>query len=131
MAEGAGKRYTADHEWVRLDADGTATVGITDVAQERLGELVFVEAPEAGRALKRGDEAGAVESVKAASEVYAPISGEVVEANPRLAGEPGLVNSDAEGEGWLFRMRPSDPSEIEGEGTMDRAAYERHAAESA
>ena len=102
--------FTQDHEWI--DVDGTAaTVGITDYAQSQLGDVVFVETPEAGKSVAKGDDAAVVESVKAASDVYAPVSGEVTEGNAALEGEPALVNSDAEGAGWFFRMILSDPSE--------------------
>lgn len=112
--------YTQDHEWVRLEGD-TGTVGITDFAQGQLGDIVFVEVPEAGRQVERGGEAAVVESVKAASDVYAPVGGEVIEGNATLSDEPSLVNSDPEGEGWFFKLRLSDPSELEG--LMDAAAY--------
>jgi glycine cleavage system H protein len=112
--------YTREHEWIRMDGD-TATVGITDFAQGQLGDIVFVELPEAGRQVTKGGEAAVVESVKAASDVYAPVSGEVTEANGALADEPALVNSDPEGEGWFFRLRLSDPSELDG--LMDAEAY--------
>ena len=103
--------YTKEHEWVRVDGD-TATVGITDFAQGQLGDVVFVEVPEAGRRVSRGGEAAVVESVKAASDVYAPVSGEVIEGNQALVDDPALVNSDAEGEGWFFKLRLSDTQEI-------------------
>ena len=117
--------YTEEHEWIRTDdeggADSVATVGITDFAQNQLGDIVFVEVPEAGRQVAKGDEAAVVESVKAASDVYAPVSGEVVEGNSALTDDPSLVNSDPEGEGWFFKIRLSDPSELEG--LMDADAY--------
>jgi glycine cleavage system H protein len=103
--------YTKEHEWVRVDGD-TASVGITDYAQGQLGDVVFVEVPEAGRQLKRGGEAAVVESVKAASDVYAPVGGEVIEGNQALVDDPALVNSDPEGEGWFFRLRLADTEEI-------------------
>ncbi len=112
--------FTKDHEWIRTEGD-TATVGITDFAQAQLGDVVFVEVPEAGRQVSKGGEAAVVESVKAASDVYAPVTGEVVEGNQALVDDPALVNSDAEGEGWFFRLRLSDPSELDG--LMDAAAY--------
>lgn len=112
--------YTKDHEWIAVDGV-TATVGITEHAQEQLGDLVFVELPEKGRMLRQGEEAVVVESVKAASDVYAPVSGEVIAANGELAGDPAMVNRSAEGDGWLFRMTLSDPSELTG--LMDLAAY--------
>ena len=112
--------YTKEHEWVRLEGD-TGTVGITDFAQGQLGDIVFVEVPEAGRQVEQGGDAAVVESVKAASDVYAPVSGEVVEGNAALADTPDLVNSDPEGEGWFFRVRLSDPSQLDG--LMDADAY--------
>ena len=112
--------FTKDHEWIRVEGD-TATVGITDHAQGQLGDIVFAEAPEAGKTLDKGGEAAVVESVKAASDVYAPASGEVLEANPAIADDPSIINSDPEGEGWFFKMRLSDPGELEG--MMDEAAY--------
>jgi glycine cleavage system H protein len=112
--------YTEEHEWVRVDG-GDATVGITDFAQGQLGDIVFVELPEAGRQVSEGGEAAVVESVKAASDVYAPVSGEVTEANQALTDDPSLANSDPEGEGWFFRLRLSDTSELDG--LMDSAAY--------
>jgi glycine cleavage system H protein len=113
-------RYTKEHEWVRLDGD-VATVGISDYAQEQLGELVFVELPEIGRKVSRGGAMAVVESVKAASDVYAPVGGEVVESNGELASDPGLVNRSAEDEGWFCRLRIADRSELTE--LMDTAAY--------
>ncbi|MEZ5870965.1 MAG: glycine cleavage system protein GcvH [Nitratireductor sp.] len=113
-------KYTKDHEWIAVE-NGIATVGITEHAQEQLGDLVYVELPEKGRSLSAGDEAVVVESVKAASDVYAPVSGEVTENNGELSGDPALVNRAAEGEGWLFRMKLADESELDG--LMDRDAY--------
>ncbi|MDP8914838.1 MAG: glycine cleavage system protein GcvH [Pseudomonadota bacterium] len=112
--------YTKEHEWIRVDGD-IATVGITDFAQAQLGDVVFVEVPEAGRQVSKGSEAAVVESVKAASDVYAPVSGEVVEGNQALVEDSSLVNSDPEGEGWFFRLRLSNPGELEG--LMDADAY--------
>jgi glycine cleavage system H protein len=112
--------FTKEHEWIRVEGD-TATVGITDFAQAQLGDVVFVEVPEAGRQVTKGSEAAVVESVKAASDVYAPVSGEVVEGNQALVDDPALVNSNAEGEGWFFRLRLSDRSELDG--LMDEEAY--------
>ncbi len=103
--------YTKEHEWIRVEGD-QATVGITDFAQGQLGDVVFVEVPEAGRALTRGQEAAVVESVKAASDVYAPVSGTVSAGNQAVVDEPSLVNSDAEGEGWFFRLTLSDNHEL-------------------
>jgi len=112
--------YTKEHEWIRVEGD-VATVGITDFAQAQLGDVVFVEVPEAGRQVSKGSEAAVVESVKAASDVYAPISGEVLEGNQALVEDSALVNSDPEGEGWFFRLRLSNPGELEG--LMDADAY--------
>ena len=113
--------FTEDHEWIRVEG-GVATVGITDYAQEQLGDLVFVELPEAGKALKKGDVAVVVESVKAASDVYAPISGEVVEANEALAAAPETVNVEPEAGGWFAKVKVSDPSQYDA--LMDKAAYD-------
>jgi glycine cleavage system H protein len=113
-------RFTDQHEWVRVDGD-TATIGITDYAQEQLGDVVYVELPEVGKAVAAGDEAAVVESVKAASEVYAPVSGEVIEVNGDLEGAPGGVNEDAMGRGWFVRIKLSDASEL-GK-LMDEDAY--------
>ena len=112
--------YTEEHEWIRVEGD-EATVGITDFAQGQLGDIVFVELPDAGRQVSKGGEAAVVESVKAASDVYAPVTGEVVEANQALSDDPSLVNSDPEGEGWFFRLKLSNPSELHG--LMDAEAY--------
>ncbi|MCC5859902.1 MAG: glycine cleavage system protein GcvH [Ectothiorhodospiraceae bacterium] len=105
--------YAATHEWARLDEDGLVTVGITDHAQESLGDLVFVETPELDKAVEAGDACAVVESVKAASDIYAPVGGQIVDANARLQDEPELVNSDPYGEGWIMRIRPDDPDDIE------------------
>ena len=113
--------FTEDHEWVDVDGD-IGTVGISDYAQGQLGDIVFVDVPEDGKELTKGDEAAVVESVKAASDVYAPGSGTVIEGNAALADEPALVNSDAEGDGWFFKITLSDPSEVEE--LMDESAYE-------
>jgi glycine cleavage system H protein len=115
-------RFTKDHEWVRLDGD-LAVIGITDYAQSQLGDVVYVELPETGRLVEQGKEAAVVESVKAASEVYAPISGEVAAVNDALAADPAKVNADPLGEGWFLKLRPADPSEFDG--LMDEAAYRR------
>jgi glycine cleavage system H protein len=117
--------YTSDHEWLSIDGD-VATIGITDYAQQQLGDVVFVELPKVGRALKKAEAAAVVESVKAASDVYAPISGEVIEANTALADEPALVNSDAQGKAWFFKIKIADKSELGG--LMDEAAYQAHTA---
>ncbi len=121
-------RYTRDHEWVRLD-NGTATVGITVHAQEALGDLVFVELPAPGREVAAAEACAVVESVKAASDVYAPLAGKVTENNATLAADPALANRDAEGEGWFFRLVPSDPASFAS--LMDRAAYDAYVAENA
>jgi glycine cleavage system H protein len=125
MAYPAGLKYTKDHEWIDLKGD-RGTVGITDYAQQQLGDVVFVELPKVGRALKKAEAAAVVESVKAASDVYAPISGEVLEANAELASEPALVNSDAQGKAWFFKIKIADKSELGG--LMDEAAYKAHTA---
>lgn len=117
--------FTDEHEWIDV-AGEIATVGITDYAQEQLGDIVFVELPAEGATLAKGDDAAVVESVKAASDVYAPISGEVVEANGALEEEPALVNSDAEEDGWFFRLRIADSSELDG--LMDEGAYKKFVA---
>ncbi|MBO6902705.1 MAG: glycine cleavage system protein GcvH [Rhizobiaceae bacterium] len=113
--------YTDDHEWISVD-NGVATVGITDYAQEQLGDLVFVELPEAGKSLSKGDAAVVVESVKAASDVYAPVDGEVTAINEKLNDDPALVNSAATGDGWLWKMKLADESQLEG--LMDEAGYQ-------
>jgi len=118
-------KYTEDHEWILVDGD-VATIGITDHAQNALGDIVFVEVPEVGASFDKGDDAAVVESVKAASEVYAPISGEIVEVNEELEGEPAKVNTDPMGDGWFFKMKVSDASEFEG--MMDEAGYKEYVA---
>ncbi|MES2159144.1 MAG: glycine cleavage system protein GcvH [Pseudomonadota bacterium] len=117
--------FTDEHEWIDVSGD-IATVGITDYAQEQLGDIVFVELPAEGTTFDKGDDAAVVESVKAASDVFAPISGEVVEANGALEDEPALVNSDAEEDGWFFKLRIADTSELEG--LMTEAAYKKFVA---
>ncbi|AOH86163.1 glycine cleavage system protein H [Sphingomonas panacis] len=112
--------FTEDHEWVDVEGD-TGTVGISEFAQGQLGDIVFVDVPEAGKALTKGGDAAVVESVKAASDVYAPVSGTVTEGNPALADNPALVNEDAEGQGWFFKLTLSDPSELSS--LMDETAY--------
>ena len=112
--------FTKEHEWIRVEGD-QATVGISNHAQEQLGDIVFAEVPEAGRQLSKGQEAAIVESVKAASDVYAPVSGEVTEGNQAVADDPALVNTDPEGAGWFFKLTLSDPGELDG--LMDEAAY--------
>lgn len=106
-------KYAASHEWARLDDDGTVTVGITDHAQQALGDVVFVELPEVGATLAAGDEAGVVESVKAASDIYAPVGGEVIAVNEQLQDEPETVNGDPYGDGWFFKIQPGDTSELD------------------
>ena len=113
--------FTEDHEWVDVDGD-IGTVGISEYAQSQLGDIVFVDVPEDGKQLAKGDEAAVVESVKAASDVYSPVSGNVLEGNAALVDDPSLVNSDAEGEGWFFKITLSDPAEVEA--LMDETAYE-------
>lgn len=115
--------FTEDHEWIRVEA-GIATVGITNYAQEQLGDLVFVELPEAGRKVSKGDVAVVVESVKAASDVYAPADGEIIEANSALASDPALVNSSPTGNGWLWKMKLNDETQLSG--FMDEAGYNAH-----
>lgn len=117
--------FTTEHEWIEVDGD-TATIGITDHAQSQLGDLVFVEVPAAGTELVKGKEAGVVESVKAASDVYSPVSGTVTESNGALEEDPSLVNSGAEGEGWFFRLTIADAAELDG--LMDEAAYKEYVA---
>ena len=119
----SGIKFTKDHEWISVDGD-TATIGITAYAQEQLGDVVFVEVPETGKTVAQGDEAGVVESVKAASEVYAPVSGEVVDANADLEDNQALVNQDPQSGGWFFRLRLSDEGELDG--LMDEAAYKAY-----
>jgi glycine cleavage system H protein len=112
--------FTGEHEWIKVEGD-TATIGISDHAQHALGDIVFADVPEQGKTLNKGDEAAVVESVKAASDVYAPVAGEVIEGNPALADDPALINRDPEGEGWFFKMILADASELDG--LMDEAAY--------
>lgn len=119
----ADLKYLESHEWARVESDGTITIGISDHAQGALGDLVFVEVPEVGKSLSKGAAAAVVESVKAASDVYSPVSGEVVAANDALSGSPELVNTDPYGEGWLFKVKPSDNSELEQ--LLDAKAYEQ------
>ncbi len=116
-------KFSEDHEWIQIEGD-IGTIGITGYAQEQLGDVVFVELPEAGKTLAKGDEAAVVESVKAASEIYAVVSGEVTEANDALAEDPATVNSDPRGEGWFFKIKIADSSELEG--LMDEAAYKTY-----
>jgi glycine cleavage system H protein len=116
------ERFSRDHEWIRVDG-GVATVGITDHAQNQLGDIVFVELPEAGRRAAAGEAVAVVESVKAASDVFTPLSGEVVEVNGDLVERPALVNEDAEGKAWFFKIKVADEAELAA--LMDRAAYQR------
>src|SRR5258706_7730088 len=117
--------FPSDHEWLHIEGD-VATIGVTDYAQSQLGEVVFVELPKVGRALKQAEAAAVVESVKAASDVYAPITGEVVEVNDALTADPSAVNSDAAGKAWFFKLKIADKSELDG--LMDEAAYSKHTA---
>lgn len=121
------EKYTKDHEYVRVEGD-VGVVGITEHAQEQLGDVVFVEVPAVGRHVKQGDQAAVVESVKAASDIYAPISGEVVAANGELAGNPALVNQDPMGKAWFMKIRMANKAELDG--LMDKAAYDKLVAES-
>jgi glycine cleavage system H protein len=114
--------YTREHEWVRREADGSVVIGITDHAQHQLGELVYVELPDVGRRLAGGDAMAVVESTKAASDVYAPVRGSIVLANPALSAEPELVNTDPYGKGWLVRLAPEESAELDG--LMDAKAYQ-------
>jgi glycine cleavage system H protein len=112
--------FTKEHEWIRVDGD-VATVGISEHAQEALGDIVFAEVPDAGKSLSKGDDAAVVESVKAASDVYSPVGGDVIEGNSAIADDPALINRDPEGEGWFFKLKLSDPSELDG--LMSEADY--------
>lgn len=114
-------KYASSHEWARLEEDGTVTVGITDHAQKALGDVVYVELPELGRQFGSGDEAGVVESVKAASDVYAPVSGSVIAINSQLDDAPETVNADPYGDGWFYRLQPNDASELDQ--LLDAEAY--------
>jgi len=118
-------RYTEDHEWISLNGD-IATIGITAYAAGQLGDVVFVELPDVGKSLKKGDEFAVVESVKAASEVYAPVDGDIVEINDALENEPAKVNEDPAGDGWFVKIKVSDTSQLDG--LMDEAAYKDHTA---
>jgi glycine cleavage system H protein len=119
-------KFTEDHEWISVEGE-TATIGITNYAQEQLGDVVFVEIPDAGKQVDRGDDAAVVESVKAASEIFAPVSGEITEGNAVLEDAPATINSDAEGDGWIFKMTISDASQLDD--LMDADAYKSHLAE--
>jgi len=116
-------KYTEDHEWVTVEGD-IATIGITDYAQNQLGDIVYVETPEVGSAVAQGDDAGVVESVKAASDIIAPVSGEIVEVNEDLEAAPGSVNTDPTGEGWMYKIKLSEPGEVDG--LMDADEYKAH-----
>ncbi len=122
------ERFSKDHEWVRVDG-GVATIGITRHAAEQLGDVVFVELPEVGRGVGTGEACAVVESVKAASDVYAPVSGEVIEVNAEIVGTPAAVNEDPEGNGWFFKVKLADAGELDG--LMDRAAYDQLVKDSA
>lgn len=113
-------RYTEDHEWISVDGD-VGTVGITDYAQNQLGDVVFIELPDVGRSVAKGDDSAVIESVKAASEIYAPVSGEVIEVNEALVDDPAKVNAGAEGDGWFYKIKLSDPSELDE--LLDAAKY--------
>ena len=112
--------FTREHEWIRIDGD-VATVGISDHAQQALGDIVFAEVPEVGKRVAKGTEAAVVESVKAASDVYSPVAGEVIEGNAAITDDPALINRDPEGEGWFFKLKLDDPGEVDG--LMDEGAY--------
>ena len=121
-------KYAKSHEWAKKQPDGTVVIGITDHAQSALGDLVFVEVPKAGRKVNAGEACAVVESVKAASDVYAPISGEVLEGNPALAGAPETLNQDPYGKGWMFKLKPANAAELDK--LLDAAGYEKVVAES-
>jgi len=121
-------KYAKSHEWAKKQSDGTVVIGITDHAQSALGDLVFVEVPKAGRKVNAGEACAVVESVKAASDVYAPISGEVLEGNPALAGAPETLNQDPYGKGWMFKLKPANAAELDK--MLDAAGYEKVVAES-
>ncbi|WP_417516625.1 glycine cleavage system protein GcvH [Marinobacter sp.] len=119
-------KYIETHQWVRIDADGTATVGITDFAQEQLGDVVYIGVPEVGETVTGGEEAGVAESVKSASDVFSPVTGEVIEINESLEDEPEKVNEDPYGDGWMFKVKLADKGELDG--LMDADAYAEHLA---
>ena len=123
MSNPSDLKYHPEHDWARIDSD-TATMGITDYAQEQLGEVVFFELPDVGRSVKKDEPYAEVESVKAVSDVIAPLSGEIIEVNTALSDAPETINADAYGEGWLVKIRMSDPSEVDS--LLDAAAYEEH-----
>jgi glycine cleavage system H protein len=116
--------YTQEHEWLRIESDGLVTVGITDYAQDHLGDLVFVQLPEAGKAFGKGEEAAVIESVKTAGEIMMPVAGTVTESNAALADEPGKVNEDAMGAGWFFKFKPNQTSDLDG--FLDEAGYKAY-----
>jgi len=116
-------KFTEEHEWIRVDADGTATVGITGYAQEQLGDVVYIELPPLGKDVTKGGDAAVVESVKAASEVYAPVDGKVVAINEKLTAEPALVNSSPTGDGWFFKIKLSNKGQLDA--LMDESAYKK------
>ncbi|OUS26525.1 glycine cleavage system protein H [Gammaproteobacteria bacterium 45_16_T64] len=122
-------KYLTSHEWLRVESDGTAFVGITEHAQEAMGDLVFIETPEVGSTVTAGEEAGVVESVKAASDIYAPVSGEVVAINEELEDTPEAVNNDAYGDGWMFQIKMSDPAELESAELLSADQYAEKIAE--
>ncbi|MAO12404.1 glycine cleavage system protein GcvH [Marinobacter sp.] len=122
----ADLKYIETHQWVRVDADGTATVGITDFAQEQLGDVVYIGVPEVGATVNGGEEAGVAESVKSASDVFSPVTGEVIEINEKLEDEPEIVNEDPYGDGWMFKVKLADKGELDG--LMDAEAYGEHVA---
>jgi glycine cleavage system H protein len=119
-------KFSKDHEWINVEGN-TATIGITNYAQEQLGDVVFVEVPDAGKQVDQGDDAAVIESVKAASEVYAPITGEIIEGNQALEDEPATINSSAEGDGWIFKMTVADPLQLSD--LMDEDGYKNYLAE--
>ncbi len=119
-------KYTSSHEWVRIEGDGSITVGITDHAQDLLGDLVYVEAPESGTEVEVKEACAVVESVKAASDIYSPVDGEVIEGNENLADTPEIINTDPYGEGWIMRVQPSESASLDD--LMDAEAYEAHVA---
>ncbi|WP_303291792.1 glycine cleavage system protein GcvH [Marinobacter sp. SS5-14b] len=122
----ADLKYLETHQWVRVEADGTATVGITDFAQEQLGDVVYIGVPEVGVTVNGGEEAGVAESVKSASDVFSPVTGEVIEVNEKLEDEPEIVNEDPYGDGWMFKVKLADLGELDG--LMDADAYSQHVA---
>ncbi len=125
----ADMKFTKTHEWVRLENDGTVTIGVTDHAQHALGDMVFVEQPDKGEIINSGKECAVIESVKSASDVYSPLSGEVVVVNDDVVAKPDIINKDAQNSGWLFKIKPSNLKELDA--LMDAAAYEKYLAESA